>query len=56
MVGKYGCSGERLRLATFSSERRGGKVYPKVDTAEDFPERRVMMMSENKHNNGDHDW
>ena len=54
MVGKYGCSGERLRLATFSSERWGGKVYPEVDTAEDFPEGR-MMVSENKHNNGDHD-
>ena len=42
--------GERTRLTTFSCERRGGKVYPELDTAEDFPERRVMMMSENEHN------
>ena len=47
--------GERSRLTMISCERWGGKVYPEVDTAEDFPERRVMMMSKNKHNNGDHD-
>ena len=28
----------------------GGKVCPEADTAEDSPERRVMMMSVNEHN------
>ena len=42
--------GERSRLPMISCERWGGKVYPDAVIAGGFPDRRVMMMSTNKHN------
>ena len=41
--------GERSRLPMISRERWGGKVYPEVVIAEDFPERRLVMMRRNTH-------